>query len=131
MPKDFPSERKTFPEQRCPRVAPGAFRQRFRTALARRLHPHTNLTRKALARAIGRAPETIDNYLSGYSQPDSLVMGELMAFFDPGFACEVYEGHGLLIMQAEDLGRARSILRRVGDLAPVLATIEDLIRLGP
>ena len=58
-------------------------------------------------------------------------MGELMAFFDPGFACEVYEGHGLLIIQTEDLGRAHTVLRRVGDLAPVLATIEELIRLSP
>jgi hypothetical protein len=127
MPKDFPSERKTFPERKRPRVGRDAFRQRFRAALSRRLHPHTTLTRKALARAIGRTPETIENYLSGYSHPDSHVMGELMAFFDPGFGCEVYEGHGLMVMQAEDLGRACTVLRHVNYLAPMLATIEELI----
>jgi hypothetical protein len=126
----LPLNGKTFPEHRRAATSREAFKQRLAQALARRLHPNSGLTRKALAHAIGRSPETIENYLSGYSQPDSHAMGELMAFLDAGFACEVYGPHGLVVIKADDLGKARGVLSHMHSLAPALETVEQLLSLA-
>jgi transcriptional regulator with XRE-family HTH domain len=129
MRSDLPSKGKTFPERTgtATQVSRSVFRRQLSAALARRLHPNTPLTRKALARAIGRTPETIENYLSGYSQPDAHVMGTLMAALGPAFANEVYGPQGLIVARAEDARRACVLLQRIGITGQALADLERLI----
>jgi transcriptional regulator with XRE-family HTH domain len=127
MRKDLPSTGKTFGSHVAGQITREDFRRRLSAALARRLQPHTGLSRKGLARAIGKTPETIENYLSGYSQPDGYVMGALMAALGTGFASEVYGPHGLIIARAEDANRACALLQRIGASGQALADLERLI----
>lgn len=103
----------------------GEFRERFATALRRRVVPLGPLSRRQIAHAIGVCDDTIDNWLAGRSQPDAWVMGLLMEFFDASFACEVYQPHGVAIVKLSDIRKVRSIAA-VEKLAPVCAAIDAL-----
>lgn len=103
------------------------FRKRLSDALRQRLHPNTGLTKAVLAHAIGiKDPTTIDNWLTGYSQPNSYIMGELIAIFDPGFANEVYEAHGVIVAKLSDARRAAAI-HQVNRIAPALDALSEIM----
>lgn len=102
------------------------FRQRFAAALRHRLYPNTGLTKLQLAHAIGKDLKTIENWLAEYSQPDSYVMAELIAFFDTGFANEVYATHGVVVAKLSDVRRAHAI-QQVNRLAPALDALGEII----
>lgn len=103
------------------------FRKRLADALRRRLVPNTGLTKAVLAHAIGiKDPGTIDNWMAEYSQPDSYVMGELIAFFDPAFANEVYQTHGVVVAKLSDVRRAHAI-HQVNRLAPALDVLGEMM----
>jgi hypothetical protein len=106
-------------------VSRDLFRKRLADALRRRLAPNTGLTRYQLAHAIGRDPGTIDNWLAEYSQPDSYVMGELIAFFDPAFANEIYAPHGVIVAKLSDARRAHAI-QQVNKLSPALEALGEM-----
>ena len=122
MPISSPADPKTFREQTESRAA---FRQRVAASIALRLYPHTALRLKVLAHAVGVSTDTLGNYLSGYSQPDSYVMGRLLAFFDAAFANEVYGQAGLVIAKLTDVKRADE-LRQSNSLAGLMAEIEKI-----
>lgn len=102
------------------------FRERFAGALRRRLSPNTGLTRQQLAHALNKDIKTIENWLAEYSQPDSYTMGELIALFDPAFANEVYEAHGVVVAKLADVRRAHAI-HQVNRLAPALDALSELV----
>lgn len=102
-----------------------SFRERFAAALRRRLVPFGSLSRRQLAHAIRVCEDTVDNWLSGRSQPDAFVMGELMEFFDASFACEVYQPSGIAVVKLSDIRRVRAI-SAISKLAPVCAAIDEI-----
>jgi hypothetical protein len=105
-------------------VSRDAFKDRLANALLRRLHPNTGLHRKVLSHAIGVHENTVDNWCAGYSQPDSYFMGELIQFFDAGFANEVYAAHGAVVAKLSDTRKARA-LQAVNKLAPALDALSE------
>ena len=125
MQKNFPDSAKTFPERWKSRVSRDQFRTRLSGALRRRLYPNTGVTRLHLAQALGKDADTIDNWLNEYSQPDSYVMGDLISFFDPGFANEVYAAHGVVIAKLSDAKKAKA-LQALNRLAPALDALTDM-----
>lgn len=127
MGKSPHSEGKTFREHGSSGMTQVLFRQRFSSALRRRLAPNTGLTKAVLAHAIGiKDPGTIDNWLAEYSQPNSYIMGELISFFDSGFANEVYGGHGVVVAKLSDARRAAAI-HSVNRIAPALDALGEIM----
>ena len=119
-----PSIGKTFIEHGTSGVTRDQFRQRLADALRRRLAPNTGVTRAVLAHAIGKDVATINNWLAERAQPDSYLMGELIALFDPAFANEVYEGHGVVVAKLSDARRAAAI-HSVNRIAPALDALGE------
>jgi hypothetical protein len=106
-------------------VSRDVFKVRLSRALLGRLHPNTGLHRKVLAHAVGVHENTIDNWIACYSQPDSYVMGELISFFDAGFANEIYSAHGAVIAKLSDTRKAKA-LQAVNRLAPALDALAEM-----
>jgi transcriptional regulator with XRE-family HTH domain len=80
-------------------VSHAEHKSRVAAALARRMSPHTGLTRKQLARAVGVTVETVENWMSEYSDPKGYALMLLIGFFDEGFANEIAEPHGAKIVK--------------------------------
>lgn len=117
----------TSRERRRCGVTRDTFRKNLADALRRRLAPNTGLTKAVLAHAIGiKEPRTIDSWMMQASQPNSYVMGELIAFFDPGFANEVYEAHGVIVAKLSDVRRAAAI-QQLNRLAPALDALSEMV----
>jgi hypothetical protein len=106
-------------------VSRDLFRQRLSNALRKRLYPNTGVTRLHLAHALGKDADTIDNWLNEYSQPDGYLMGELINFFDAGFANEVYGAHGVVVAKISDARKARA-LQAVNKIAPALDALAEM-----
>jgi len=74
-------------------------RKRLADALRRRIFQDRVLTIKQLAYAIQASEQTIWNWLNGNSEPKSGHLMKLIMFFDEGFANELFNGTGAVIVK--------------------------------
>jgi len=120
----LPSFPKTFRKPRK-EISRDEFRARIAGAMRRRLFPNTGLRKVDLAHALQLTSATVDNWLAGYSQPDSYVLTKMISLFDAGFANEVF-GTDVVVAKLDDMRRFIS-LKEVNRTAPALAAIEELV----
>ena len=120
----FPLAGKTFPQRRNI-VSRDEFRARISAALSKRLFPNTGLHKVDLAHALGVVPKTLVHWIDRYSQPDGYLLAQLIAFFDAGFANEVF-GDTCVVAKLDDMRRFVS-LKQVNRTAPALAAIERVL----
>jgi AcrR family transcriptional regulator/plasmid maintenance system antidote protein VapI len=64
--------------------------QRLAAALQRRLQPAGRWQVRDLAQSVGVTPETVQNWLTGQTEPSSWTLGRLMAVLDPLFFVDLY-----------------------------------------
>jgi DNA-binding transcriptional regulator YiaG len=108
MSKNFPRKAKTFKERP---VSHAEHKSRVAAALRRRLYPNTGITRKQLAGLVGVTVETVENWLSGYTDPKGYWLMRLIAVLDVGFANEVAEPHGAMVVKLSDAKRVEAARR--------------------
>lgn len=83
-------------------------------ALARRIG--YGITRKQLKHALNVSTGTIDNLLSGNTDPSPRVFMSLLQFFDTAFANEVLAQSGLTVVKLAEVRAAEKVIQGLAEL---------------